>query len=468
MPLKDIGNGIGIVDAAPYVDQFLKLRSLQAQEAGNELTSLRAKVGLQKDIADLERAPYQLEQEKAKAAQERAKVVAEAANAAISGDFNRANELVGSIGEKSVFKPHPKKAMRDSGWVIQARPDGTETEVDIFANTKVKDRIALEAELVKKAALARQATPTDVSTLATELIQKKIAQTAEDASQQAKAIFAASGRKLTSPDGKTSVRLGDLPQQTIADYTQSAIMVKAATDGPRRPQGAPAGGAKVNMRLVPREKVPDKDREGLTGIFNSNKVLLRDVIPQFVELSNDSALGTNLLNTPIQNIAGKFGANDKRFLALQTLLGQNLFDKIKADSGAAFTEQEYAVREKLMPNASDTLGQAIAKVSALVALNTTTANSRLQGLEATDHDVAGLRRLFSGIDLPNVPAAEAQSILNTLPKELLENRNFMEEFVEILPPGMRDASDAFLKNAGRPRSGGVARDARKALGIGGK
>jgi hypothetical protein len=196
---------------------------------------------------------------------------------------------------------------------------------------------------------------------------------------------------------------------------------------------------------------------------------LREALPAFTELSKDPALGNvfgaNLLTTPIQEILRKVGANNPKYQALQTLTGQFLFDRIKEQSGAAFTETEYKARETLNPKASDTLPQAMAKVSAQVALNMTAAQTKIQGLKATDHDVGGVSELFSGINLPDVPREEAQSILNNLPKDLRNNREFMNQFVDLLPPGIRSGVDAQLLLEGKPRAGAVESKIKGALGV---
>jgi hypothetical protein len=169
-----------------------------------------------------------------------------------------------------------------------------------------------------------------------------------------------------------------------------------------------------------------------------------------------------------KRLGAKFGADSPEYVALKTLTGQTLLDRVKVESGLAFTEAELKMRRELMPEESDTLARAIAKTAALTALNTTTANTRLQGLDATDHDTAGLRRLFKlgGADLPDIPASEAQAILNMLPAEMRKNSDVMNQFVDVLPPGMRNAVDDILKNAGTPRSGSFGRQLKEKFGVG--
>lgn len=461
MPLKDIGGGVGIVDLAPYTNQVLQLRQIQGQEEARRLAAEENALDIKKKQAELEGLPAKQAKDQADAQTANVKVMQDAVQLALGGDYRGATSAIRGIGRTEEVRPHRKK-----GWVTLFDPaTSTEKEFDVMGATKARDHAALEAELIKRAAIGRQATPEDVSTLGVDLLKTGVAQTPAQATKAAKAIFAASGRKLTSPDGKTSVRIGDLPQQTIANLNESAIMVNAAARVPQA--GARATGEiDENTRMVPRSKLTREELEPLNGIFNSNRVLTEQVLPKFVEYSKDARVGTNALNTKVQDIGRVFGLNSPEYLALKTLTGDFLFKKIKEESGAAFTEKEYEVRKALMPNESDTLGQAIAKTSALVALNATTAGSRLSVLEAADRDVGGVRNLFRGLDIPEMTAREAQTIMNSIPPEIRQNREVMEEFAEVLPPGMRNEFDAILKNAGTPRRGGVARSLKEALGIG--
>lgn len=464
MPLKEIGGGLGIVDISPYTSQIMQMRQLGNREQKSELDELKKKVDIQRGLIDLEG-------EQAKSQSEGIKARQAIFQSAIGGDYDDSTSRLQALtGKGDVVKPHPSKAKRDSGFVILFDPTtGQEKEIDVFSQTKINDRINMEAALMKEAATKGKADPTDVTTMAQQLLQNKMASTPDEAVSTAQSIMAAAGRTLTTADGR-KIRMGDLPQQTIANLTQSGMMVNAAMQTGR--QTNQMGQNPGSRRVVERKAIPDKDREQLTGIFNSNKSLMRDILPSFMEVQNDTMLGsllgsgTNILNTPIQKIGNYLGQDNKKYLALKTLTGDALFKRIKEESGAAFTENEFAVRRQLMPNETDTLGQAVAKISALVALNTTSANTRLEGLEATDHDAGGLRNLFRGLDLPNVPQAEVESIMNALPPEVRKNRAVMDSFVEVLPPGMRDAFDKRSKEKGEaPRGSAVNRKFKSALGI---
>jgi hypothetical protein len=467
--LQNIGGGAGILDLAPYTNQLMQLRQLQAAQETRGLENLKNQVEIQKGLGDIKRQPFQLQETQAKAQQEKEKFIQDTFQAALSGDYDRATQGYQQItGKPEIVQPHPDAAKRASGYIVLSDPTtGQSREIDVMGATKTRQRIDLEADLIKRAAEGAQATPTDVSTMAQHLIDQGYAQTPAEATSQARAIITASGRTLTSPDGKIKMRVGDLPKDTIANLGESATQVNAAAGAlsPGGPQGAGATDD-PNQRIVKRQVVSQQDRDSLTGIFNSNKLFLRDIIPQFMEVANDTTLGQNVYNSTIKDLGAKFGYNDPRYTALKTLTGDTLFKRIKDESGAAFTENEFKQRRALLPNESDTVGQALAKVSALVALNTTQANTKLQTLEATDHDVQGLRRLFSGVDLPNVPGAEAQSVLNNLPPEIRNNRAVMDKLIEVLPPSMRTAADQMLSKAGQPRQGAVGRNLKNALGIG--
>lgn len=451
--LKNIGNGIGMIDLAPYTTQVLQLRQLMAGEKNKELSAI-------KDALEIQKLKGEIDTQPAKTAVDQQKGLDAAFSAYVGGDYTRATQLSQAItGKKEEVRPHPVKAKRDAGVAMIFDPDtGTEREYDHFAATRLNEKIKVEADLLKKAGEVKIVGPKEIATFAQGLLKDKIATTGAEALQIAQTLFAAANKKTAA-----GVRYSDLPADVIAEHRKSGMIVDAAMRHTDAAKGQPDP---LGRRMVPRKDVPDKDRGEFVGIVNMNRFLQRDALPFFVEVAKDATLGTNIASAKIQDVLSKIGQNDPRYQALNNLTGTAFFDRLKELSGTATPEPELKRREKFFIQGSDTVTQAMAKVAGLVAYNATAANTKLQGLEATDHDTGGLRNLFAGVDVPELPAAEAQSILNNIPAEQRKDSAFMDNFVEMLPPGMRAAIDQVLSKAGTPRKSGVARDVKKALGIG--
>lgn len=264
----------------------------------------------------------------------------------------------------------------------------------------------------------------DQTDYARKLVELNQVDSLKEGLQYAKALSEyQSGKRTSRPELviKTDrpVQIDPQTQQSIA---QSQDQIRAALP---EPEGL------IGQRLVKRRQLSDDAIKRLGGIKNYSDGLLKNTMPRFIEIQKKLG-GTNLVTGSIEKIINKAGLSNEESAALMSVIGQTGFDKIKTDSGAAFTETELKMRFNQLPKITDTLDQAMGKIAALAALNMTDAANSLEALKAGGYDVRAARDML-GINAIG-PKERARVLLEALPDNVTTSAKQLTSFIEGLDP----------------------------------
>jgi len=427
--LKDIGNGVQMVDLS------------------NQLEDAKSQLGLVDLVNKIQRAP--LDQQAAELdvlkkrqdlADQQMKFRGNAFLTAVSGDIEGANQIAQSVDPNLRIEAHPDLAKRNRGVLLSVnQATGQVQEVDPFQQFNVNERIKTEYNLIQKAREIDLSNKSEaqkwIRDTGLKLAEEGRVSDIKAGMQTAQAVVM--GVQGAENAGVPITKMNDV---AVTNRLRSAAAVTAANTLSQDP---------LNQSLQKKTAVPEKFTQDLISEKSYQDYLAAEILPRYRELQDTLIANPNLLNQPIQQVLKLIGANNPKFQAFQTLVGQGLFDKIKADSGAAFPEQEYERRKALLPNDRDTVQQGIAKISALLALSNTKAVNTLNGLEANNHNVSQYRRLFQGRDYGDLTAEpseqKAQAFLNSLPSDVKADRAQFAMVLENASPNFRTAVQTELR-----------------------
>lgn len=407
------GGGSGGNSGLQGLQQVLQIQNLQSQLANRQAQGRKLEFDTQK--AELE------------ALGERVKAIRSGISAGMLGDEKTMQDVWAKARPEDVRIPklHPDKNARLDGRFILENPmTGEITEHDTLAESRAQALIDLRVDVIKN-------NRKDILSLTQTYINNGITGDVRQATALAK--------------------------QTVAEANKRAGLAKMSPEGVREQLRAEAQvEAALNVDLRKRRDLPSKNVETISGKFSSAKTLLQKIAPGFVNIQKK--IPTTVGNNTIEDVLNFLGKGTPEYEFLRSSVGTVLFDRIKRDSGAAFTEEELAQRRKLLPTLKDSLPAAMAKIGALSILDIGSAQDEIRGFESAGFDTRNLRKLFSSFDFSQMPEAqmksEAKSAVGLLPKSVFGDPKAVNLLVNVMPPELQDS---FLEAVGERLNKGKSR-----------
>jgi hypothetical protein len=454
MPLEDVGGGFKVY-TGPDFGQLNQLVQYQQNQKLAPLKQAQAMAQLEQDQLTLQKSQFDQTQR--------------ALSVAVMGDFKNGNEMWQQAHPTEVLLPHPDKAKRSQNiFQVQDMTSGQVRDLDFFAESKMKERIETMAIVAREAAKLeisnQKGRPKALVDGAMGLLEKRLVNNIEDGLRFMQASYAvADGRR-----GQTTEPIPGTP------FTQQGTRVAAHNTMP----GIIENEIRADMELQAAQRyssdilkkpltamrpLEGENYKELKGVRLMQLQLGEQVLPRMIQIHEKALSRPNLLNSTVQDVLSTFGQGSEEYRALKAVTDFTFFDKLRADSGANFTETEVKAYRSFIPTTSDTVEQAITKTSALMSMLAQKGVNALDVAQASGIDVGGMRQLLQGknyLDAVDKPTAHryAQTILNSFDESVDKKSDFFRQFVAQLPPETSTAVYQELKRQGIYTSEGALKE----------
>lgn len=450
MPVKDIGGGNTLVDFGATLGTPTDLYRLKAMMEDQERQNALAPFQIQKATQDAEKSKIDAEKSRVELSQK-------AYSLFVAGDNVGANRLYQQyVNPNEVLLPHSDKAKAAKRiFQIQNMQTGESRDYDFMAETRLNESIKLQADLAKKAAeidLAdSKGQPKVLYDTALELVKQNRVGSIGEGLQVARAAF--DEARLISNESRQRFDPKGVPGQQYAqrgaprlaaNQVPANILENRIAAGMEMEAARQYDSSILDRPLKPLQPIPDKERSELKGYLSVQRQFGQDMLPRLIQINEATFSKPGLINTPIQNILTSFGEGSSEYQALKAMTNRSLFEQAFALSGAAYSDKQLEGMRGFIPNTSDTVPQAIAKISAMMALNASAATSSFEILDASNIDTGGMRKLFQGVETissqdKETATSAAQFILNSIDKTIPRGTPQFKQFINNLPPSIRSA-----------------------------
>lgn len=450
MPVKDIGGGNTLVDLGASLGSPMELYRLKAAMEDQNRQNALAPFQQQKAMQDAQKAQIDAEKSRVELSQK-------AYSLFVAGDNVGANRLYQQyVNPSEVLIPHSDKAKAAKKiFQIQNMQTGESRDYDFMAETRLNEAIKLQADLAKKSAeidLAdSKGQPKVLYDTALELVKQNRVSSLNEGLQFARAAFdearliSNQSRQRFDPKGpgQQYAQLG--APRLAANQVPSHILENRIAAGMEMDAARQYDSSILDRPLKPLQPIPDKERNELKGYLSVQRQFGQDMLPRLIQINESTLKRPGLINSPIQNLLTSFGEGSTEYQALKAMTNRALFEQAFALSGAAYSDKQLEGMRGFIPNTSDTVPQAIAKISAMMALNANAATSSFEILDASSIDTGGMRKLFQGVESISsqdkaTATSAAQFILNSIDKTIPRGTPEFNQFLNNLPPSIRSAA----------------------------
>lgn len=458
----------GIFKPIDPIDRFTKVLSLVAlAEKVRSLPAQRKAAAnkAKKDAQELKNLATTGRLKDAQLQEANAKLGSDGITKAINGDVEGGSLIWNFYKPGHSLKLHPNVQKRMNGIVLDVDSQtGVETEIDPFVFSGLQKEEELKFDLYKKA--GEQAIDDKSDRL--KAIQKNAIAFSRDRGidpQQslkiAKAIdFQAWG---TTPGGKQAK---DAPVFMVPANQMTDDALRQRARAVSELQTARIAGidlSKISLRKL--RDVPATENAKLLALKQVNNNYGKIMLPLLIDLAENPALATNLATANTNALLQQIGAGSERFTALSTTFGKTFMEQLRAQSGVQYSAKEMEKIQKMLPQPTDTVGVNMAKISALMAMNSMNAAEALDFLDDAGHFIGNMRHAFTGQEIfrPGDDLGNAAAILmDSIPPEIRANKARMGQFLNNLSPLLGDEVAVQLSGEA-PNSVSLRRMRRKAV-----